>query len=413
MYTANRGMREHAIRRAQWLTADRIIPYSVIMLMLFAALLAVWGVVTDGFTSSATARPGLDFSVFWTASHLVLQGHAASAYDPSSFLQAESAHFGAYLQNRPLPWLYPPTMLLFIAPVALVPFLPAYFLFSAGSLLCYAFAVSRLSGLRAHLPVPRAAALVVVAYSAVCMSALFGQNSILTAGLAALALHLLGKRPVAAGVLIGLLAIKPQLAVVFPFVLIAARAWRAFGAAAISATLFAAAGIALTGTGALHGLGEAVSTVRAQHFMLPSYWLASPTPFAALRLAGVSVPVALASQAAIALLAIVAAIDVWRRTPDMRLRGAALSVATLLTTPYLWHYELTWLGIAIFCLIAYGLDEGWLPGDQGILVLAWLLPIFEMLNRLMKLPQIGPIVLLAVLFVVVRRAARRAPGESR
>ncbi|MDR0242126.1 MAG: DUF2029 domain-containing protein [Burkholderia sp.] len=412
MYTANRETRDRAIRCAQWLTADRIIPYSCIMLMLFASLLVVWGIVTDGFTSNGTARPGLDFSVFWTASHLVLQGHAASAYDAPSFLQAEFAHFGAYLQNRPLPWLYPPTMLLFIAPVALVPFLPAYFLFSAGSLLCYALAVSRLSGLRAHLPVPRAAALVMVAYSAVCLSALFGQNSILTAGVAALALHLLGKRPVAAGVLIGLLAIKPQLAVVFPFVLIATRAWRAFGAAAITATLFAAAGIALTGTGALHGLSEAVSTVRTQHFMLPSYWLASPTPFAALRLAGMTVPVALAAQAAIAVLAIAAAIDVWRRTPDMRLRAAALSVATLLTTPYLWHYELTWLGIAIFCLIAYGLDEGWLPGDQGVIVLAWLLPIFEMLNRLLKLPQIGPVVLLAVLFVVVRRTAQRAPRES-
>ncbi|RBJ71005.1 hypothetical protein C3L29_036170, partial [Pseudomonas sp. MWU12-2534b] len=149
------------------------------MLMLFVALAVVWGVVSDGFTSSDTVRPGIDFSVFWTASHLVLQGHAASAYDASSFLQAESAHFGAYLQHRPLPWLYPPTMLLFIAPVALVPFLPAYVLFSAGSLLCYAFAISRLSGLRAHLPVPRAAALVVIAYSAVCLSALFGQNSIL------------------------------------------------------------------------------------------------------------------------------------------------------------------------------------------------------------------------------------------
>ncbi|WP_241293650.1 glycosyltransferase family 87 protein [Burkholderia stabilis] len=412
MYTANRGTRDRARRRAQWLTADRIIPYSCIMLMLFSLLLIVWGFVTDGFTSNATARPGVDFSVFWTASHLVLQGHAASAYDPSSFLQAEFAHFDAYLQHRPLPWLYPPTMLLFIAPVALVPFLPAYFLFFAGSLLCYAFAVSRLSGLRAHLPVPRAAALVVVAYSAVCLSALFGQNSILTAGIAALALHLLGKRPIAAGILIGLLAIKPQLAVVFPFVLIAVRAWRAFAAAAISATLFAAAGIALAGPGALHGLTLALSTVRDQHFMLPSYWLASPTPFAALRLAGVPVTAALVAQAAVALLAIAAAVDVWRRTGDMRLRGAALAVATLLTTPYLWNYELTWLGIAIFCLLAYGLDEGWLPGDQGILLLAWLLPIFEMLNRLLKLPQIGPVVLLAVLFVVVRRtvrASRSAP----
>ncbi|ELW9529473.1 DUF2029 domain-containing protein [Burkholderia cenocepacia] len=405
MYTANRGTRDRAIRCAQWLTADRIIPYSCIMLMLFAALLIIWGVVTDGFTSTSTARPGTDFSVFWTASHLVLQGHAAAAYDTSSFLQAEFAHFGAYLQNRPLPWLYPPTMLLFVAPVALVPFLPAYLLFSAGSLLCYAFAVSRLSGLRAHLPVPRAATFVVAAYSAVCLSALFGQNSILTAGLAALALHLLGKRPVLAGVLIGLLAIKPQLAVVFPFVLIATRAWRTFAAAAISATLFAAGGIALSGAAALHGFTQALSTVRDQHFMLASYWFASPTPFAALRLAGAPVTAALATQAAIALLAIAAAVDVWHRTPDMRLRGAALAVATLLSTPYLWSYELTWLGIALFCLIAHGLEEGWQPGDQAVLVLAWLLPVFEVFNRLMKLPQIGPAVLLAVLFVVVRRTA--------
>ncbi|KFG97917.1 membrane protein [Burkholderia paludis] len=405
MYTANRGTRERATHRAQWLTADRIVPYSCIMLMLFAALATVWGIVTNGFTSNATVRPAVDFSVFWTASHLVLHGHAAAAYDPSSFMQAELAQFDAYLQHRPLPWLYPPTMLLFVAPVALVPFLPAYFLFFAGSLLCYAFAVSRLSGLRAHLPVPRAAALVVVAYSAVCMAALFGQNSILTAGIAALALHLLGRRPIVAGLLIGLLAIKPQLAVVFPFVLVAARAWRTFAAAALSATLFAAAGIALAGPGALHGLSLALSTVRDQHFMLPSYWLASPTPFAALRLAGAPVSAALAAQAAVALLALAAAVDVWRRTRDMRLRGAVLAVATLLTTPYLWNYELTWLGIAIFCLIACGLDEGWLPGEQGILVLAWLLPIFEMFNRLMKLPQVGPLVLLAVLFVVVRRAA--------
>ncbi|MBN3772303.1 hypothetical protein G3N93_22330, partial [Burkholderia sp. Se-20378] len=117
-------------------------------------------------------------------------------------------------------------------------------------------------------------------------------------------------------------------------------------------------------------------------------------------------------QAAIALLALAAAVDVWRRTRDMRLRGAVLAVATLLSTPYLWNYELTWLGIAIFCLIAHGLDEGWLPGDQGIIVLAWLLPIFEMFNRLMKLPQIGPLVLLAVLFVVVRRTAL-ASGSAR
>jgi len=153
MCTANREMRGRAIRRIQWLTAERIIPYSCIMLMRFTALPIVWGTVTDGFTSTTTVRPGTDFPVFRTASHLVLQGHAASAHDISLFKQAEFAHFGASLQHQPLPWL----MLLFIAPLALVPFLPVYCLFLAGSLLCYAFAVSRLSGLRAHLPHPRAA----------------------------------------------------------------------------------------------------------------------------------------------------------------------------------------------------------------------------------------------------------------
>ncbi|HKT64175.1 MAG TPA: glycosyltransferase family 87 protein [Burkholderia sp.] len=404
MYTANRGVRYRAKRCAQWLTADRIVPYSCIMLLLSVAFLITWAVVTDAFTSQATARPGVDFSVFWTASQLVLQGHAAATYDPVFFSHAEVARFGAYMGHQSLPWLYPPTMLLFVAPIALVPFLPAFFLFFAGSLLCYAYAVLRLSGLRTYLPVPRAAALVVLAYSGVFWSILYGQNSVLTAGIAALAMVCLGRRPILAGVLIGLLAIKPQMAMVFPFVLIATRAWRTFAAAAVATTLFTAASIALAGTESLTGLAHAMSIVRGMHFTLPAYWFVSPTPFAALRLSGASIPVALAVQAAVGLLAIAAAVQVWRRTADMRLRGAALAVATLLTTPYLWHYELAWLGIAVFCMIAHGLDEGWLPGDQIVIVIAWLLPVFEVFNRISKLPQFGPVVLLAVLFVVVRRA---------
>ncbi|MGN7979971.1 glycosyltransferase family 87 protein [Burkholderia sp. 22313] len=404
MYTANRGVRYRAKRCAQWLTADRIVPYSCIMLLLSVAFLITWAVVTDAFTSQATARPGVDFSVFWTASQLVLQGHAAATYDPVFFSHAEVARFGAYMGHQSLPWLYPPTMLLFVAPIALVPFLPAFFLFFAGSLLCYAYAVLRLSGLRTYLPVPRAAALVVLAYSGVFWSILYGQNSVLTAGIAALAMVCLGRRPILAGVLIGLLAIKPQMAMVFPFVLIATRAWRTFAAAAVATTLFTAASIALAGTESLTGLAHAMSIVRGMHFTLPAYWFVSPTPFAALRLSGASIPVALAVQAAVGLLAIAAAVQVWRRTADMRLRGAALAVATLLTTPYLWHYELAWLGIAVFCMIAHGLDEGWLPGDQIVIVIAWLLPVFEVFNRISKLPQFGPVVLLAILFVVVRRA---------
>ncbi|WP_244133011.1 hypothetical protein [Burkholderia metallica] len=124
--------------------------------------------MTDGFTSNAIAHSDVDFPVSRTASNRLMQDRVASAYDSTSFLPAGFAHFGAYPRHRPLPWFYPPTMLPFIATVALVPFLPAYFLFFAGSLLCSAFAVSWLSGLRALLPVSCAAARVMVAYPAVC-----------------------------------------------------------------------------------------------------------------------------------------------------------------------------------------------------------------------------------------------------
>ena len=281
MYTANREIRGRAIRRIQWLTADRIIPYSCIMLMLFTALL-ILGIVTDGFTSTTTVRPGTDFSVFWTASHLVLHGHAASVYDISSFKQAEFAHFGASCSTSRFPGSIRRRCCCSSRRLPLrLSFLPAYFPLLAGSLLCYAFAVSRLSGLRAHLPhraPPRSS------WSRIqgCLSALFGQNDRLPASPRSPALHLLGAR--SAGVVIGLLAIKPQLAVVF-----SVRADRGAGmahraAAALSATLFAAAGLPT----ALHGL-KAMSTVRDMHFMLASYWFASPTPFAALRLAGAPV----------------------------------------------------------------------------------------------------------------------------
>lgn len=406
MYAANRGARYRARRSTHWLTADRIVPYSCAMLVLIALTLGAWAWTTHGFTANTAIRPGVDFAVFWTASDLILHGQVATIYDFHRFSQAELLRFGAYLHNGFLPWLYPPTMLLLVVPFAFVPFLPAFFLFFAGSFLCYARGVAGLSGLRTHLARPHAVTLAVLAFPGVFIAIVSGQNGLLTAGIAALALRHLERRPVIAGLLVSLLAIKPQLALLFPLVLIATRNWRAFGAAAAGTVLFAGASVALGGGTALRGFANGMSLAREMVVEYGvSYWQVSPSPFAALRLAGASLPVAYAAQAAVALIAATAAVAVWRRTRDMRLRGAALAVTTLLTTPYLWHYELPWLGIAVFCLVAYGLDEGWLPGDQPVIVLAWLLPAFEFVNRLLLLPQFGPVVLLSVLFVVVRRAS--------
>ena len=239
----------------------------------------------------------------------------------------------------------------------------------------------------------------------VFVPAVFGQNSLLTAALAALAVHLLARHPVRAGLCIGLLAMKPQVALLFPFVLIAARAWRTLGAAALSASLFGAVSVLLSGTRSLH-LFAAGSTLARELVIEHSrhYWLASPTAFAALRESGASLASAYAAQACIALAAMAAACRIWTLTRDVRLRGAALSVASLIANPYVWHYELAWLGIAIACLTAIGFDNGWRRGEQPVLVLAWLLPLYEFFNPMIKGPQIGPVILLLMLLLILRRA---------
>lgn len=75
-----------------------------------------------------------------------------------------------------------------------------------------------------------------------------GQNAFLSAALFGAATLELNSRPTIAGVLFGWLAYKPQLGIVIPFALVAARRSNTFAAA--SATVFALAAIATLAFGA-------------------------------------------------------------------------------------------------------------------------------------------------------------------
>ena len=404
MYLANRGTlsSEHHIQG--WLTRERVLLYSCTTLVLCAILLAAWVWTSGGFIHAEAGRPGVDFSVFWTASHLMLNGAAATVYDYPAFARAESALFGAYLNHGFMPWLYPPTQLLLVTPFALLPYAVSYVVFVCAGIWLFATGTLGVTNFAARFRRPRLAALVVLAYPGVFAAAMVGQNALLTAALMAFAVRWSERHPVRAGICIGLLAIKPQLALLFPVVLIVARAWKAMWVAAVSAVLFTGVSVAVCGPQSISAF--LASSRVARDMVLEHgvpYWLASPTPFAALRLSDASIAMSYAVQGSVALIAAAAACYVWRRTSDLRMRAAALAVATLLANPYVWFYELTWLGVALICLAVCGLEKGWNRGEQAILVLAWLLPIYEMFNRVTLWPQVGPVVLLLVLLAIVRR----------
>jgi len=391
-----------------WLTVERAISCGTIMLILFVTLLVLGAVVTNGFTNKNMTGPGSDFSVFWGASYITLNHGPVHAYDTAQLMYVLGQYGTLDASSKMLmPWLYPPTFLLLVIPLALLPFWPSYVLFVLATGFAYVKVVGWLLGVRSVWR--QGVWLPIVASPAVFVSVLMGQNSMLTAALAGAGVYLLDKRPVLAGMAVGLLAIKPQLAILFPLVLLVARAWKTFASAALTATALTVVSVAVCGWETIPAF---LHNARwAQLHLIENggvAWQVMPTVQAAARMLGLGVAQAYALHLVVASLAVVAALYVWLRTTDTGLRVAMLAMATILTSPYLRTYELTWLGVAIAGYVGYGIRHGLSRGERAVLAAAWLLALFEFINPVLHLPQIGPIILLAMVFMIVRRVARQS-----
>ena len=93
--------------------------------------------------------------------------------------------------------------------------------------------------------------LIACAFPAVMWNMLVGQNGFLTAALIGLMLLTLDTRPIAAGVLLGLLTYKPQFGILFPIVLAANGQWRVIAAASVTTAALVAASAAVFGVARL------------------------------------------------------------------------------------------------------------------------------------------------------------------
>lgn len=390
-----------------WLNLDRARVYSGAVLILFGVLMLTWAWYSHGFTDSRVSRPGTDFAVFWSASYLALSEGPLHAYDIARHLEVMAEYGPLGAESRAvLPWLYPPTFLLAVLPLALLPLAFSYLLFLAGSGYAYLRAIGGVLGTGS--PLRRGYWLPVLASPAVMTSAILGQNSMLTAALAGGVVCLADKRPVLAGVLAGLLAIKPQLAILVPVALIAGRHVRTLASAAVTAALFAAASVAVCGWETIPAFLRSVAWARANLVEgTPEGWYAMPSVLAAAQLAGLDPAAAYTVQGLAGLGAAVSVAYVWSRTRDVPLRAAVLAAAALLATPYVRHYELTWMGIAVAGIVGDGIRHGLSGRERALFVAAWLLPLFEHANPKLGLPQIGPVLSALLLIVAVRRVMVR------
>jgi arabinofuranan 3-O-arabinosyltransferase len=181
-----------------------------------------------------------DFVDVWAAGRLALAGHAAAAYDWTTHKLVEETAVGHPFDGY-YGWHYPPTFLFVAAALSQLPYASAYAVWVFGTFPAYLAAIRAIIGSRIGY-------LLAAAFPAVLANFVVGQNGFLTAGLIGGALTLLERRPLVAGVLIGLLTYKPHLGLLFPIALMAGGQWRAFATAAIVAALMAAASLLAFGS---------------------------------------------------------------------------------------------------------------------------------------------------------------------
>ena len=200
----------------------------------------------------------------------------------------------------------------------------------------------------------------------------YGYCLIWCAGLVAAFWALRGGRLILAGIFIGLLTLKPQLGLLIPVALLAIGAWRTIFAAAATTIIIVMAPTLYYGLEYWHEFFEIVSRHKEileekikDLTLVISY-------YAFLIDVGVSVSNALKLQWGVMIASACLVFVVWRQqTIGWDLKFATLMSATMISVPYLWHYEIAMFAPIGLFLLRSGAITLNIPGGF-ILVMLWI-----------------------------------------
>jgi hypothetical protein len=391
------------IESGAWLTLERVRAYSLIVLALGTLAFAGWIAVSDGAIDRNGKPIGTDFSSFYTAGALALEGKALDSYTAATHYARQQQLFGS--DTPYYAWFYPPIFLLVAAPLATLPYPLALAIWQGGSFVFYLLVISAILK-RAALPdaVHRLWLPVAMAFPAAFINLGHGQNGFLTAGLFGSALLALPRRPYLAGILFALMAYKPQFAIVIPLALFAAGQWRCIAAATLTI-------IALTGiTSALFGIdcwiAFASVTETSRQLLLEQGQVGFEklqSAFAAIRMWRGNIASAYLVQGIVSIAVMTSAVWAWRVARDTNLKAAILLIATLIASPHVLDYDLMLLGPAIAFMVVTGFSRGFRDYEISLLALTWIMPLLtRSIAGTIELP-LGCLVMIAFYIIVLRR----------
>jgi len=338
---------------------------------------------TPGLLDRVGHVKGADFLHFYISASLLRAGRALDLYAPSAHASLQKVLLPESVGTYFVP-MYGPQFYLLFEPVAALSYSWAALIWALLNTAlyfacCYAL-LRKCAQLRSEW---RLITLLAVAYPAFFSLIAFGQSSAPALALFVLAfLSLQNRRTFVAGLAIGSLVYKPQLALSAVLILLGAGEWKVISGAITAAA--AQLGFAWVYFGAKvmrRYLGSFAQLRSAEPFLEPKlYQMHSLRSFWTLLLPLRSAALAAYIISSFALVAL--GVMFWKRGKDLRLRYAALLLGTVLIAPHLWIYDLVIL-VPAFLLVAEWVRE---HADAQSQARLWIL-----LYACYVLPLLGPV----------------------
>jgi hypothetical protein len=368
----------------------------VALLAIYDAVYLIRWVAGSGVGSS-------DFYAFWSAGRFLAEMNPAEIYDPYKLQAYESALDPGFRGFYPFP--YPPPFALVLQLLGTLRYGSAFLLWIGVTLALYLWAALG----RRWLSLVGFATLVA---PTTLLTVVAGQNGFLSAALMIGGFRLLDARPLLAGVLFGLLAYKPQLAILIPVVLVAARQWRSLAAAGLTVITLVAVTLVAFGPAMWWAWLSAIA-VNAHLFEINAAVRQAYMPTLAPALLAHGVDHRLVGALQLVLAALVAGL-VWRmarRLPAQRL-ATIVPIATIVATPYAFIYDLPMVTTALLAALEKRQRAG-----RALVLREWIVVILALFLPILAVAAafpgfLGLIVLVGALhFVVTTNKGNPAAGR--
>ena len=312
-------------------------PATVFGLLGCAILLIAYVTLEFAFPYALGKSKLLDFDAFHLASVMMAEGNLPAAYDIATFTERQSVLAG--FNGTQLLWSYPPTFDLVIAPLGYLPAWLGYALFLTATLAFFISVIRKLD--------PAAFQMTIILFlPLITLIIRGGQNSLLMASLRGLTCLLALRTSPWSGVSLGLMAIKPHLAIGFGIWSLLNRRWTLAATSLVTVGGFCALSYLVLGASAWVAFLDGVSAT-GDAFQNNTFTLFRMSSVYAFGLSiGLGHSTALAVHVGLILTALVLMLRLMRRGLSTRdSLGLGVFFSALLS-PYNYDYDLAILTVA-------------------------------------------------------------------